>query len=255
MKLCHSKNYSSDGLTCPYHGKKNATQQELIHKWNYLWISEPDDFFSEVPVDFSFAGSGDVLLNAPFHVVVDNFNEGSHTPFVHRFTGPEISDLSQVSFSWKSIKDFVHIFYKTNQKKNFLFYGFSRKRQIDWEIDWKTYVKPLYMRYFSTWTQKENKKQLLEKNMTFFFLTPVGKNKTRIHFFVFIKPLTWMKHFPFIVKKISLFMTKNQIMEDQHFYKKIADLPDNLNNLKLDVYDQPLIEIRRRAKNLYSDFL
>lgn len=255
MKLCHSKTYDNNSMTCPYHGKSNSVKQELYVFGNYLWTTDPRNFFSEVPDHFIFSGSLDVLLDAPFHVVVDNFNEGSHTPYVHRFLGPESSDLSEVSFSWERLEDFIHIKYKTNQKKNFIFYGFKKNRTIDWVIDWKTYVKPMHMRYYSEWIDRKTQEKVIEKNMTFFFLTPVGQNKTRIHAFVYIQPMTWMKYFPYLVKKASLFMTKNQILEDQWFYPKIADLPNSLDQLKLDQYDQPLTAIRERAEAFYSGFI
>ncbi|MCB0368077.1 MAG: Rieske 2Fe-2S domain-containing protein [Bdellovibrionales bacterium] len=241
-------------LVCPYHGKKNEPLKKLFVKYNFLWIEEPI-FFSEVPSHFHFCGSKEVQLSAPFHVVVDNFNEGSHTPFVHRFLGPHFSDLSQTEFSWQSEPDYVHIKYKTNQKKNFLFYGFNKRRNIDWIIDWKTYVNPLYMRYYSEWILREKQKNILEKNMTFFFIVPKGKDSSSIVSFVFVEPLSWLKYFPWLLKKISMLLTTNQIMEDERFYPKIYDLPLSFDGMDLDKYDEPLIEIRKRASAFYTDFL
>ena len=254
MLLSHAKVCEKGHLVCPYHGKKSLPENELFEKFGFLWQREPSDFFKEVPSDFLFCGHKSVVLNAPFHVVLDNFNEGSHTPFVHRFLGPDIADVPNVSFHWEPKPDHVLISYKSLQKKNILFYGLKRNRDIYWDIHWKTYTDPLYMQYYSEWTDSRTQEKIIEKNMTFFFLVPKPNQQTEIMSFVFVKPLSWMKHFSFLVKKISLIMTTNQILEDQRFYKKINDLPKSLDGLKLDQFDQPLLEIRRRA-NHYFDYL
>ncbi len=254
MLLSHSKVCDKGLLECPYHGKKTAPEKELFEKYGFLWPQDPVGFFKEVPADFLFCGHKSVVLNAPFHVVLDNFNEGSHTPFVHRFLGPDIADVPKVSFSWEPKPDHVLISYKSLQKKNILFYGLKRNRDIYWDIHWKTYTDPMYMQYYSEWIDSTTQEKIIEKNMTFFFLVPKSNQKTEIVSFVFVKPLSWMKNFSFLVKRISLIMTTNQIREDQRFYKKINDLPKSLDGLKLDQFDQPLLEIRKRAKH-YADYL
>lgn len=253
MLLSHAKVCDNGFLECPYHGKTSAPEKELVEKYGFLWQQDPAPFFKEVPSDFLFCGFKSVVLKAPFHVVLDNFNEGSHTPFVHRFLGPDISDIPKVSFFWEPKPDHVLISYRSLQKKNVLFYGLNRQRDIYWDIHWKTYTEPLYMQYYSEWIDSNTQGKIIEKNMTFFFLVPKPNHETEIMSFVFVKPLSWMKHFSFLVKKISLIMTTNQILEDQKFYKKINDLPRSLDGLKLDQFDQPLLEIRKRAKH-YSDY-
>ncbi len=255
MKLEHATICHQDHtLVCPYHGKKNKAQVELFLKWGFLWMKDPASFFQNIPQDYIFCGSRSVELPAPFHVVVDNFNEGSHTPFVHRFTGPEISQIDQAQFRWTKNDDCVDIYYSTPQKKNLLFYGLNWKRQIQWDIHWKTFVSPLYMKYYSEWSDQKTKKKLLEENITYFFLVPIDEKTTRIIPFVFVKPLSWLRFLPFLVKKISMVMTMNQINEDLRFYAKISDLPVDIEHLNLDQYDQPLLEIRQRAKSIYQKY-
>lgn len=255
MNLVHAQICHQDhSLICPYHGKKNKAEFELFQRWGFLWMKDPASFFQDIPKDYIFCGSRSVELPAPFHVVVDNFNEGSHTPFVHRFTGPKISDIGQAQFNWSENDQCVQINYSTPQKKNFLFYGFNWNREIRWDIQWHTYVSPMYMRYESEWLDVKTKEKLLEKNITYFFLVPVDQNKTRIVPFVFVKPLSWLRLFPFLVKKISMVMTLNQIHEDLRFYPKINDLPLEIQHLNLDQYDQPLLEIRRRAQQNYQKY-
>ena len=149
----------------------------------------------------------------------------------------------------------MEINYQTLQRKNFVFYPFLRNYDIQWNIQWKTYTEPVYMRYDSTWTNLKTGKDIMEKNITYFFLKPLNEKQTEMITFVFIKPLGLYRFVTPILKKTSYLMTLNQIFEDQHLYKKIHDLPRSLDGLKLDQYDQPLIEIRNRVKRLYSAYL
>lgn len=255
MNLVHAKICSTDDmLVCPYHGKKNKAESELFEKYNFLWLSDPSAFFTDIPNDYLFCGSQSEVLSAPFHVVVDNFNEGSHTPHVHRFLGPEIKDIPKVKFSWTAAADHVDINYFGPQKKNILFYGLNFNKNISWKINWKTYVQPMHMRYQSEWSDDQTNEKLIEENITYFFLDPVSDSETKITTFVFVKPLSYLKFFPGLVKKVSLFMTMNQIREDQIFYPKIQDLPKDIEHLQLDEYDQPLLEIRKRAMQFYKKY-
>ncbi len=252
MSLQHAQ-VKDNCLVCPYHGKKNAVQGPLVSEFGFLWFEKPTYF--DVPKDFAFSGSETITLDAPFHVVLDNFNEGSHTPFIHKWVGPNESQIPGSEFSWKSFKDHIEINYKTLQRKNFLFYPFLRNYDIQWTIQWKTYTEPVYMRYESSWRNLKTDRDVMEKNITYFFLKPINEKHTEIITFVFIKPLGAYRYIAWALKKTSFWMTLNQILEDQALYKKIKDLPRSLDGLKLDKYDQPLIEIRNRVKRLYPDYL
>jgi len=255
MNLKHSQVCADSHLICPYHGRKNKPENKLIEKYNFLWSHDPSDLFKDVPDTFLFAGSQNSLLDAPFHVVLDNFNEGSHTPFVHKWVGSLPEELNRLKFSWSSQSNHTEINYETIQKKNILFYGLSWNRDIIWKIQWKTFYNPLYMQYYSEWFDSRTGKNILEKNLTYFFLNPKKDNQTEIFAFVFIQPLGAIRHIPFLAKKVSLLMTLNQIREDKVLYKKIQDLPKDLSHFKLDKFDAPLLDIRAKAAAIYSDFL
>jgi phenylpropionate dioxygenase-like ring-hydroxylating dioxygenase large terminal subunit len=251
MNLKHSK-VDSNCLVCPYHGKKNPILGRLENHFNFLWFEKPNYF--DVPSDFQFCGSRSITLDAPFPIVLDNFNEGSHTPYVHKFVGPDKNSIHDVNFSWKSFKDFVEINYVSLQRKNFLFYPLLRNYDIQWKIQWKTFCDPVYMRYESTWKNLKTGADIMEKNITYFFLKPNNEKQTEITTFVFIKPLGVHRYFPWLTRKFSYLMTLNQILEDKFFYKKIKDLPLSLEGLNLDIYDGPLDEIRKRVKKTYPNY-
>ena len=252
MNLKHAR-VESNCLVCPYHGKKNPVLGRLQNFYNYLWFEKPKYF--DVPADYKFSGSRSMTLDAAFPIVLDNFNEGSHTPHIHKFVGPDKNQLDDVKFSWKSFKDYIEINYVSLQRKNFLFYPLRRNYDIQWTIQWKTYTDPVYMRYESSWTNLKTGAEIMEKNITYFFLKPLNEKQTEITTFVFIKPLGFHRYFSWLTRKFSYLMTLNQILEDKVLYKKINDLPLSLNGLNLDKYDEPLIEIRNRVQKLYPEHL
>jgi phenylpropionate dioxygenase-like ring-hydroxylating dioxygenase large terminal subunit len=259
-RRCHHRGFclknstlQTDGqLLCPYHGKLNQPLTELTPAFGALWVTENQERIPiEIPDEYIFCGNHSFTLQAPFHVVLDNFNEGSHTPYVHRFFGPSPSEKHEVRFKWSAQEDFVEINYEGPQRKNLFFYGLNWFRQLNLKIRWETYTDPTYMKYTSSWYNAKTNKPAVSENINYYFLHPDGDDKTVLQAFVLIRLKYWMIPILPFVKKISMWLTKNQVREDEIFYKLISDLPKSFDHLKLDEYDEPLAEIRRRSQKVY----
>lgn len=239
-------------LLCPYHGKLNHALAELKPAFGALWLIENQEKIPiEVPDEFVFCGYQSFTLPAPFHVVLDNFNEGSHTPYVHRFFGPSPQEKSKVLFSWSAHRDFVEINYEGPQRKNIFFYGLHWFRQLNLKIRWEAYAHPTYMKYMSSWYNAKTLKPAVSENINYYFIHPVGDDRTVLQAFVLTRPKPWMTPILPLVKRISLWLTKNQVREDEVFYSLISDLPKTFDHLNLDEYDQPLVELRKRCEKIY----
>jgi hypothetical protein len=107
------------------------------------------------------------------------------------------------------------------------------------------------MEYFSKWRSMKTSQVIIPENFNIYFITPNGKGRTWLHALVFseIKPaLLWAKP---IISYFSLRFTINQVMEDEHFYQKIADLPLSFRQMHLDQFDAPLVSIRKRVDPSY----
>lgn len=254
--LQHAKVCEQDQtLICPYHGKKNSPLQKLYSAFDFVWTKDPSAYFSSVPKHFHFCGALSFTMPAPYHVVLDNFNEGSHTAFVHGLLGPQAKQMNAIEFQWEKKQDHVNIQYQGPQRKNFLFYGFNFFKKIDWQIEWRSYFNPSYMRYHSRWINTKTSKKILSENINYYFINPVDEKTTHLSAFVFTEKKLWMKPLWFLVKKVALWMTWNQIQEDVNFYKKIQDLPRPLNGMLLDRYDQPLLALRQAMHDIYKKYL
>ncbi len=266
-QLVHSNN--QDGvLTCPYHGwsvdsdgqvrKPNQGAVECqvpVHKlelaFDSYWLVKPEMPVPIVaPTDHRFCGSLQFELSAPYHVVLDNFNEGSHTPFIHRLLGPSPKDLHRVKFDWANEADHVRTEYDAPQKGNPLFWALSPLRQLHWGIEWKTYFGPTYMQYDSKWYEPKSGR-VATRNRVYYYIIPHGPERTSLHAFIFVKAPWWAAWFGPAVRQVSRLVTSNQVLEDQRFYPKIADLPESFKGLRLEKTDHPVVAIRKRANAEY----
>ena len=258
--LLHGR-LEGDNVVCPYHGWQMTPTGEAIHpktqqrvcriktvklqkKWGFVWfVPEGKEIHLEADENQIFCGSLEFSLSAPFHVVLDNFNEGSHTPFVHRFLGPKVQDIPKVDFRFEDRGDHTFIEYVGPQKSNFIFRAMVPFQKVGWYINWKTSYRPPLMQYDSRWYTKRNSKTLFT-NRNYYYILPDGKEKTKLFAFVYNSTPGLTKYFPFLVKWSSLIMTWNQVMEDEVFYPKIADLPEDFRGLNLDEDDQAVKNIR-----------
>ena len=243
----------SAALVCPYHGKKTRAEQKLFEYLGILWTRDPQNYFLEAK-DYVFCGSHSFTLNAAYHVVLDNFNEGSHTAHAHRLLGPAPEQTSDIQFTWHTEPDHLFIEYIGPQRKNFLFYGLNRMRLIDWHISWKAYFHSSHMAYRSKWLDHNTGKKVLSENLNYYFINPIDESTTELTALVFIRPAAWMRFFIPIVKKVSLLLTANQIEEDITLYKKIGKIPKNFKS-QSDKFDEPLAVLRQKMDSLFQKFL
>ena len=171
-RLVHAAN--DDGrLVCPYHGwsvdsdgqvrKPNQSAVECqvpVHKlelaFGAYWLVRPDQ---PVPIcappEHAFCGALQFDLSAPYHVVLDNFNEGSHTPFVHSVLGPSPRDVHRAHFEWSNEPEYVLTKYDAPQRRNLLFFAMAPFQELHWSIAWKTYFAPtwIFHRDPKVWTR------------------------------------------------------------------------------------------------------
>ena len=240
-------------LVCPYHGKRTSPDQKLFSHLGILWTADPQKYF-ESAIGFSFCGSRSYTLNAAYHVVLDNFNEGSHTAYVHRLLGPTPEQTSDIRFSWKTNADHLQIKYIGPQRKNLLFYGLNSKQKIDWHISWEAYFESSHMVYHSSWQDRTTGKKVLSENLNYYFINPIDEQRTELTAFVFTKPARWMRFLLPVVKKVSMLLTNNQIEEDIALYKKIGQIPKDFSG-QPDKFDEPLGVLRKKMGVIFQKYL
>ena len=89
------------------------------------------------------------------------------------------------------------------------------------------------------------------ENRVYYYIVPKGEGHTSLHAFIFVKAPWWAAWFSPAVRLASRLITANQVLEDERFYPKIADLPESFKGLRLEATDHPVVAIRKRAEAEY----
>jgi len=244
---------------CRYHGKPiSPLPFHLVKKFGFWWnIKGEESVPFQNEKEFSFCGSDRYILEIPFVLAVDNFNEGSHTPYIHSVTGPLPNEWNQTKFEWSENSEQVKIFYSGPQRNTWVLHGLRAffpqiwREKLQWSIRWTVDFNPLRMTYHSIWHRQETPETAEIEMKHLYYLAPLGNDQTIMHTFCFMKRPNVDGPLGFILKGLARKFTKNQIREDQKLYPMIKDSPLSLDKLKLDEYDQPLLAIREKCSKLY----
>ncbi len=275
--LVHASQGQSPGvLTCPYHGwrisaagqvcdARGVTQTRCAFEpyrieahAGYAWLIGNGPVDLTPPPGFQYCGSAGYTLSAPFHVVLDNFNEGSHTPFVHRVTGPTPSELDAIVFDWIEHPTHIDIHYQGPQRKHLLFHGLSALLpgmpvlSLTWDICWQTHFDPIRMVYHSKWFITGQPEAVQVETHHVYYIAPMGDERTRFHAFSFGRFTAYPTVLHPLLRLITARLTRNQILEDERFYARIRDIPRQYASQQLEPYDLPVVRIRTRA---WRDYL
>lgn len=262
------------GLVCPYHGWEFEPNGNIIHplgikkKCNsiikleeyqtLLWYKdkEPYPYFDN---DYHLSGSKSFLMPTPFHILMENFNEGSHTD-MHKTIGTKGSRLKEVKFDWEEKEDHILTYYTGPQRPSFIFNGPFWFTYLDYDVLWKTYFKPLSIEFISSWKLRMFKpgKKFLLTNKNYYFLSPHGNDQTYLHAVIKSEKLPiFLRFIQPLFDRISLYLTSNQVSEDIDVCRKMANVDVNftLNSKNLDKFDVPLLKMRKKAKETYNNYI
>ncbi|MEJ7732620.1 MAG: Rieske 2Fe-2S domain-containing protein [Polyangiaceae bacterium] len=75
---------------------------QAIERHEFIWVASADTPARAMPdiapAGYALAGTISAQISAPLHVVLDNFSENEHTPFVHTMFGWSESSLNTIAF-------------------------------------------------------------------------------------------------------------------------------------------------------------
>ncbi|MEO8706608.1 MAG: Rieske 2Fe-2S domain-containing protein, partial [Kofleriaceae bacterium] len=108
----------------PNLGTCTVAALQVIEQHGWLWIARTDTPRSELPVlgadGWDFVGSHGQRAPAPLHVVVDNFSENEHTPYVHARLGWREEDAARVEVETQCHPDRTEVHYIAPQRPSSL---------------------------------------------------------------------------------------------------------------------------------------
>jgi phenylpropionate dioxygenase-like ring-hydroxylating dioxygenase large terminal subunit len=260
-------------LECPYHGwlfdadghgrsrhqpelkKCDARSFQVVERFDYLWLAARDTPLSTFP-DFAprgydFNGAFSILFRAPLHVVLDNFSEDEHTPFVHTRLGWDSSQMGDIEFEAHNFDDRTEVRYRAPQRRSYLMPMLLLRNGDFFHNHWVTRFDPVRTDFTITWTSPTGQQRPFTNRPIIFFV-PETADTTRLHIFSFgllhdarLSPLLPL------VRRASLVLSWLEVRDDARFIPLVAHTPYSMKGMRLGKYDKPLIHHRKLLERLY----
>lgn len=263
-----------DAIYCPYHrwrlkGNGECTSPSdsevrievptyrVFEHLGYLWMRRSDA--PSVPVEdlmpvqpgWKFAGTARVTMNAPLDIVIDNFSENEHVPWVHAGLGWDEARLDSIDFEFEKTQRGARVQYRARQRPNLLFRLLLVGTDDIYVNEFFSEFEPLRTTYYISWDKKDGTgKRPLSTASTVYFV-PETDGRTTLHFF-FQYELTALRFLEPIVKRSIPFLAWKEAMDDKRFLEGVmAGAPADLKGMKLRKFDKPIALHRKLLHERY----
>jgi len=262
-------------LACPYHGwnfdirgkgrspsqpaltKCDARALNVMERDGYVWLgnddASTDDFPQTAWPGFHFAGAFTVPFAAPLFVVLDNFSEDEHTPWVHTRLGWNESNVDTVEFSAENFDDRTEVHYAARQRPAAIMRPLGLKNGDLFHNDWVTRFDPVRSLYTIYFTRHEDRERRVAVTMRAnIFMTPQTDRSTQMHVFVSLRyespALLAMRA---ALDPLAVQLARREIEDDARFIPTLANTPATMKGMRLGRFDKPLIHNRKLLAHLY----
>jgi len=266
-------------LVCAYHGwsfdgeghgesasqpslaKCDVRSMRVVEKHGYVWIANRDsedevpnfDFAASTPESGKarFCGAFPVRFDAPLHVVLDNFSEDEHTPFVHTRLGWESRDVTSIGFHATRYDDRTEVHYDAPQRPTRVGRIFGLHPGDVFHNDWVTRFDPPCTTYKTKWVDpKTSVTRPLRITSPIYFVPETGSS-TILHTFVFAETgEPYGRFFP-LLRHIVTAIAFGEIWDDARFIPTVKHTPRSMRGMRLGKFDKPLVHNRRLLDRLY----
>jgi phenylpropionate dioxygenase-like ring-hydroxylating dioxygenase large terminal subunit len=263
-----------DAIYCPYHRWKltgdgvctspsdadvriQTPEYRVFEHLGYLWMSRRDapeaalaSLMPEKP-GWSFAGTARVTMQAPLEIVLDNFSENEHVPWVHSGLGWDEARLSSIDFDFQKTEKGARVSYRARQRPNLLFRLLLVGTDDIYVNEFDSEFEPLRVTYNISWEKKQGAgKRPLSTASTVYFV-PETADRTTLHFFFQYK-LTELRFLEPLVKRSIPFLAVKEAIDDKRFLESVmADAPADLQGMKLRRFDKPIALHRKLLHERY----
>lgn len=268
---------AGDAIYCPYHrwrvsGAGECTspsdpevripvpRYSVKEYLGYLWMcsadaaaasnQSPDDLVALRP-GWSFAGTASMTMNAPLEIVLDNFSENEHVPWVHAGLGWDENRLSSVDFAFEKTESGAHVSYRARQRPNLLFRLLLVGTDDIYVNEFRSEFEPLRVTYDISWEKKDGSgKSPLSTASTVYFV-PETAERTTLHFF-FQYELTALRFLEPLVKRSIPLIAWKEALDDKRFLEGVmANASADLKGMKLRKFDKPIALHRKLLQDKY----
>jgi phenylpropionate dioxygenase-like ring-hydroxylating dioxygenase large terminal subunit len=261
-------------ITCAYHGwnfdsqgcgqspaqpalrKCDTVSYQVVERWGTLWLAARDVPITAFPAlgwdEFRFAGSFHRDIDAPLHVVLDNFSEDEHFPTVHSLLGWDAAGQGALEFSADNFDDRSEVHYRGPQRPHWALPILAVKAGDRYFNDWVTRFDPVHAVFSFHWEAPGTGERRPFQVTTGIFLVPQDAERTRLFAFIFLRidPDSLLRLSYPLVRRIALYLGKREIEADARICAHVRT-PRSLQGLRLGKFDKPVIHNRKLLEQLY----
>jgi phenylpropionate dioxygenase-like ring-hydroxylating dioxygenase large terminal subunit len=254
-------------LACGYHGwhfdgagvgcspavpdvKCSVAAYAIVQRLGWLWLGGSGSVPEFATDGWDFIGSHGQRAPAPLHVVVDNFSENEHTPYVHDRLGWREEDAARVSVETKCEDDRTEVTYIAPQRPSRLLPLVLVKNGDTLRNEWVTRFSPVHSIYTLTWRGPNGEVRPFSLRVAVCFV-PESERTTNIVSFMFSR-LEGRSRMPRkALDAIAYAMGWKEVWDDKRWLRHIADTQRGFEGMRLTRFDKPLAHNRRLMDALY----
>ncbi|MES2638332.1 MAG: Rieske 2Fe-2S domain-containing protein [Myxococcota bacterium] len=266
---------AADGrLACPYHGWRydgagrgeSATQAglgckvdalQVVERHGWLWLARHDADAATFPevgeAGYVPAGGFSVRFDAPLALVLDNFGEDEHLPWVHTRLGWDAAHLGEVVHETRTFPDRTEVAWRGPQRRSLLVHLLLLRPGDRFENEWVHRFDPVRASYRMSWRAPDGRVRPFRTRVDIFFV-PESPETTRVTVFphVRIEPPFLRVLLP-LVTRATRFLGFLEARDDARFLARMHGVPASLEGARLGRFDQALVHNRALLRRLYEE--
>ena len=264
---------NENSLLCPYHGwsvdldgavkhpisgrmKNCRVQTYSVHELNGLiWLAtRPSAKRASVPSnEWIHVGGFELEIAAPLELVLDNFNEDEHFPYVHKVLGWDRNGAKDVQFSFTPREDSIEVNYRGLQRE---FWGkslFLSPKGAFLNNRWTVNFDPVRISYTATTTDKNGLQISPIRQHVVIYFVPHGNGRTvlRVIQYSTLGSEKW-NSFVKVLGPVIVRLTKWDLKFDKRLLEAMVKSGmDETAPIRFGEYDQPLFHARKMLRRNY----
>ncbi len=224
----------------------------VVEELGWLWLARRGAELPALRADgWDFVGSYALRAPAPLHVVVDNFSENEHTPYVHGRLGWREEDASLVEIEVGCHDDRTEVTYTAPQRPSALLPLVLVRDGDVLTNRWVTRFSPIHSIYELSWHDPKTDEQRPYSLRVGIVFVPQTERTTHIVAFLFSR-LAGRSLIPRRALDAAAYaMGWKEVWDDARWVRHVADTQLGFEGMRLTRFDKPLAHNRKLAEALY----
>lgn len=254
-----------EALTCPYHGwavgadgdlfspfentaKGHVAVYPLTERFGLLWLNGDEAHFEALArAGGEYFGPMTFAFEAPLHVTVDNFCDGTHVPYVHARNGANPDQVDETTFAWHEDDLGVTIAYDYTQRPGTIMTLLNGFRRTRWSITARIEFRPIRVQYTISWYVLGSRRVLNGINGNTYYFYPAKAGHTTAICLLFQQEIpAHLRPFKRVFARVLRRLTRDLIEEDMALAARILATGTSFAGCRLERFDAPIVRVRQR---------